>query len=101
MAAVCIAAAAAIYTLGRGAAGQFADLMRGSLSIRAEQSVGENVIWPALMNAGSRSLLIILPTLGATFLAALAAPLAIGGWNFSTDALMPQFSRLNPANGLG
>ncbi len=101
MAAVCIAAATAIYTLGRGAAGQFAELMRGSLSLSAAEAVGENVIWPALMNAGAQSLLIILPILGATFFAALAAPLAIGGWNFSTDALLPQFSRLNPANGLG
>jgi len=101
MAAVCIAAATAVYTLGRGAAGQFADLMRAGLSLHPSQAVGENVIWPALMSAGSHALLIILPILGATFIAALAAPLAIGGWNFTTDALMPQFSRLNPANGLG
>ena len=33
MAAVCIAAAAAIYTLGGGAAGKFADLMRGLLTL--------------------------------------------------------------------
>jgi flagellar biosynthetic protein FlhB len=101
MAAVCIAAAAAIYTLGRGAAGRFADLMRGSLSLRPEQVMGEDVIWPALMDAGLRSLIIILPILGATFVAALAAPLAIGGWNFSGQALMPKFSKLNPATGLG
>jgi hypothetical protein len=30
IAAVCVSAAAALYTLGRGAAGQFAELMRGS-----------------------------------------------------------------------
>jgi flagellar biosynthetic protein FlhB len=101
MAAVCIAAATAIYTLGRGAAGKFADFMRGALSLRPEQSVGDDVIWPALMNAGSQALINILPILGATFIAALAAPLAIGGWNFSAEALMPQFSRLNPASGLG
>jgi len=101
MAAVCIAAATAIYTLGRGAAGQFADFMRGALSLRPEQSMGENVIWPALMSAGSQALINILPILGATFVAALAAPLAIGGWNFSAEALVPQFSKLNPANGLG
>jgi flagellar biosynthetic protein FlhB len=101
MAAVCIAAAAAIYTLGRGAAGKFADLMRGGLSLRPEQAVGDDVIWPALMHAGSQALIDVLPILGATFVAALAAPLAIGGWNFSAEALMPQFSRLNPASGLG
>ncbi len=101
MAAVCIAAAVAIYTLGKGAAGRFAELMRGALSLRPEVAVGENVIWPALMDAGAHSLIIILPILGATFVAALAAPLAIGGWNVSTQALMPQFSRLNPLKGLG
>ena len=101
LAAVCIAAAAAIYTLGDAAAGKFAELMRRSLTISAEQAVGEGVIWPALMDSGLRALLIILPILGATFIAALAAPLAIGGWNFSGEALMPKFSKLNPAAGLG
>jgi flagellar biosynthetic protein FlhB len=101
MAAVCIAAATAIYTLGRGAAGKFADLMRGGLSLRPEQAVGDDVIWPALMHTGSQALIFVLPILGATFVAALAAPLAIGGWNFSAEAMIPQFSRLNPASGLG
>jgi len=101
MAAVCVAAAAAIYTLGDAAAGKFAELMRGSLTLSPQQAVGEGVIWPVLMNAGLRALLIILPILGATFIAALAAPLAIGGWNISGQALMPQFSKLSPAKGLG
>jgi flagellar biosynthetic protein FlhB len=101
MAAVCIAAATAVYTLGRGAASRLAEMMRSALAIDPATAVGENVIWPALMTSASQALLIILPILGATFVAALAAPLAIGGWNFSTKALMPQFSRLNPASGLG
>jgi len=101
MAAVCIAAATAIYTLGDAAAGKFAELMRGSLTLSAQQAVGEGVIWPTLMDAGLRALIIILPILGATFIAALAAPLAIGGWNFSAQALSPKFSKLNPAAGLG
>jgi flagellar biosynthesis protein FlhB len=101
MAAVCIAAAAAIYTLGDAAAGKFAELMRKSLTLSPQQAVNEGVIWPTLMDSGMRALLIILPILGATFIAALAAPLAIGGWNFSGQALMPQFSKLNPATGLG
>jgi flagellar biosynthetic protein FlhB len=58
-------------------------------------------LWPRLMDAGGRSVWIILPILGATFFAALAAPLAIGGWNFSGKALAPQFSRINPISGFG
>src|SRR3954470_21350018 len=101
MAAVCIAAATAIYTLGRGAAAQFAELMRGALSLSPAEAVSEGVIWPALMDSGLKAVLIILPILGATFVAALAGPVAIGGWNLSGQALIPQFSRLNPASGLG
>lgn len=100
MATVCIAAAVAIYSLGATAAGKFAELMRGALTLHPEIATGENVIWPALMNAGSQALWIILPMLAATFFAALAAPLLIGGWNFSSQALMPQFGRLNPGAGL-
>src|SRR5690349_12052921 len=100
MAAVCIAAAVAIYTLGHMASGQFQDFMRDSLRISPAVATDTNALWPQLMNAGARSLWIILPILGATFVAALAAPLAIGGWNFSGQAMMPQFSRMNPAAGL-
>jgi flagellar biosynthesis protein FlhB len=101
MAAVCIAAAVAIYTLGRMAAGGFADLMRATLSLSPATAMSEDAIWPALTTAGARALWIIMPILGATFFAALAAPIAIGGWNFSGSALMPQFNRLNPVSGLG
>jgi flagellar biosynthetic protein FlhB len=100
-AAVCIAAAAAIYTLGHMVSGQFADLMRSGLSIGPETALSTDRIWPQLMNTGARTLWIILPILGATFVAALAAPLAIGGWNLSGQALMPQFSRMNPVSGIG
>jgi flagellar biosynthetic protein FlhB len=100
-AAVCIAAAAAIYSLGRIAAGQFAELMRDSLEISPDTAMAAESLWPAIRDTGARAVLIVLPVLGATFIAALVAPIAIGGWNFSTEALMPKFSRLNPASGLG
>jgi flagellar biosynthesis protein FlhB len=100
-AAVCIAAAAAIYSMGRMTAGSFADFMRDSLSLRPETVMAEDAIWSSLMTSGARALWIVLPILGATFCAALAAPIAIGGWNFSGTALMPQFSRLNPVSGMG
>jgi flagellar biosynthesis protein FlhB len=100
-AAVCIAAAAAVYSLGRVAAGQFADLMHDALSIAPERALAVDAMWISLRETGARALIIILPILGATFVAALVAPIAIGGWNFSTDALMPQFARLNPGSGLG
>lgn len=41
------------------------------------------------------------PVLGATLVAALFAPALLGGWNFSGEALKPDFSRINPLKGLG
>src|SRR4051812_29495385 len=69
-AAVCIAAAVAIYSLGRMAAGQFAELMHDSLSLRPAAVMSADAIWPALTAAGARALWIVLPILGATFFAA-------------------------------
>jgi flagellar biosynthetic protein FlhB len=43
----------------------------------------------------------LLPILAMLALAALLAPLALGGWQLSTKALEPKFSRLNPIEGLG
>ena len=94
IAAVCIAGSAAIYLLGRIAVGQFADLMHDSLSLSPAAAMSEGMIWPTLSATGARALWILLPLLGATLVAALAAPIAIGGWNFSGQALVPQFSRL-------
>ena len=42
----------------------------------------------------------LLPLFGLLLLAALFAPIGLGGWNFSTKALMPKGSRLNPLSGL-
>jgi flagellar biosynthesis protein FlhB len=52
-------------------------------------------------NASKEGLLTILPVLAMTALAALAAPMALGGWLLTTKPLAPKFDRLNPISGLG
>jgi flagellar biosynthetic protein FlhB len=42
----------------------------------------------------------LLPWLATMLVAALAAPLLIGGWNFAPGAIAPRFGRLNPLTGL-
>ncbi|SEJ94061.1 flagellar biosynthetic protein FlhB [Paraburkholderia diazotrophica] len=44
---------------------------------------------------------VLLPMLVLTGLAALLAPMALGGWLLSTKSLSPNFERLNPVTGLG
>ncbi|WP_130619364.1 flagellar biosynthesis protein FlhB [Dyella amyloliquefaciens] len=47
------------------------------------------------------ALSLFAPVALATVLAALAAPVLLGGLNFSAEALQPKFERLNPLEGLG
>jgi len=44
---------------------------------------------------------LFAPVAMATMLATLAAPLLLGGLNFSAQALQPKFDRLDPIKGLG
>ncbi len=41
------------------------------------------------------------PFLAIMMLLALFAPIGLGGWNFSTKALVPKWERLNPVKGVG
>ncbi len=54
-----------------------------------------------LAEFGAQMLLVLLPLVGALALAALAASLLSGGWNFTLKPLTPDFSKINPLSGLG
>lgn len=46
------------------------------------------------------SIYMMLPFLFLMVLIAIASPMLLGGWNFSTQALAPKISKLNPISGL-
>jgi flagellar biosynthetic protein FlhB len=46
------------------------------------------------------ALVISAPLLVVTVVAAVVAPLAIGGWSFAPSAILPKFSRINPLSGI-
>jgi flagellar biosynthetic protein FlhB len=54
----------------------------------------------SLVNGLVLGLQLLLPVAAATIGAAVLGTVALGGWAFSTQALTPDFSRLNPATGL-
>jgi flagellar biosynthetic protein FlhB len=45
--------------------------------------------------------LILMPIFGTLIALVLAAAIALGGWNFSPHALVPDFTRMSPLAGLG
>jgi flagellar biosynthesis protein FlhB len=99
-AAVTLVGGAALYLLGGQITGQMAEMMRRSLSVSRAAATDSSYLMSALGTAAAEGLWLSAPVLLAITLAAIIAPLALGGWSFSGQALMPQFSRMNPLEGV-
>jgi len=99
-AAVTLAGGFGLYNLGQLLGGGMLRMMHSSFEIRAAQAMDSNYMLASLGNAALQAVLAAAPLLGLLLAAAVLAPLAIGGWNFSTDALVPQWGRLDPVAGM-
>ncbi len=97
---VLLAGATGIYALGGGMGERLSALMSGSLSFGHKQAFDAHAPLQALHDAIMAALGLLAPFLLLTFIAALVAPLLIGGWSFSMKAAAPKFSKLNPLKGM-
>ncbi|MBV9914658.1 MAG: flagellar biosynthesis protein FlhB [Sinobacteraceae bacterium] len=98
-AAVILAVGAGLHFLGGYMGGQLHGLMRASLTLSREQATDESLALATLAEELLHALIACAPLLGLTLLAALSAPMLLGGWNLSFTALAPNLGRLNPAEG--
>lgn len=99
-AAVTMSAATALYMMGDQIAGKLYVLMQRCFTITREEALDPSQMVPALASAAIDGLMLCAPVLGIICLAAVLAPLALGGFVFSSESLMPQFNRLNPLEGI-
>jgi flagellar biosynthetic protein FlhB len=99
-AAVTLFSCGAIAIFAQSMAAGFAELMRASLSLRFTPGMGTQVMMPALGDAALAGFMTVMPVLAAGFVAAILAPMMLSGWNFSTEALVPKFSRMDPLAGM-
>ena len=99
-AAVVLMGGAALHFLGGHMGAQLHGMMQQGLSLSREQALDTTFMLSALASASAQALWVVIPALGLLFTAALLAPLALGGWSFSSEALSPKFERLNPLEGV-
>jgi flagellar biosynthetic protein FlhB len=99
--AVLMTAGAGLWATGGNLAGHLSTMLASSLSLTREQIYNPTVLIERITNDIGGVLLACLPLALAIMLVALAAPLAIGGFNFTSKAFMPNFGKLNPISGLG
>ncbi len=100
-AAVLLLAGGGLRMFGASIGEALAQMMHSGLQLSTAQEFDPKL---ALATAGSElmhALLACAPLFGLTVLAALAAPMALGGWNFSVQSLAPDFTRLDPIAGFG
>lgn len=75
-------------------------LMRIGLAYGPDQATGSAAMGAAATAAGLEALKLLAPLFVVAMLATLLAPALIGGFAFSTEALVPKPERLNPVEGL-
>src|SRR5215471_1838989 len=95
-AAVILSVGGGLQLLGGYMGSRLNGLMTSSLMLTREQSVDDSLMLPTMMAEATHALLACAPILGLTLVAALLAPLLLGGWNLSFEALVPDLTRLNP-----
>ncbi|MFI4913932.1 MAG: flagellar biosynthesis protein FlhB [Steroidobacterales bacterium] len=100
-AAVVLAGGVGLRTLGALTGEKLLSMMRAGLSFTPAQALDGGYMLPQLESSIWQGLLAVAPVLGVLLAAAVLAPLSIGGWTFSTEALVPDWTRLNPVTGLG
>jgi len=100
-AAVLLVTAGGLHFLGGSIGAALFDIMKSALSISPSEAVDPGLALSAASAEMLRGLVACAPVLGLTLVAALVAPLALGGWNLSFGALAPDFTRLDPIAGFG
>lgn len=76
-------------------------MMRGAFTFNHASVVDPNRMLIGAGSAGREGLLAVMPVLALTAAAALAAPMALGGWLLSTKVLEFKPERLSPMAGIG
>ncbi|HWU69353.1 MAG TPA: flagellar biosynthesis protein FlhB [Stenotrophobium sp.] len=98
---VMVAGAGLLMSSGPGIMRAAQSLMRRALTIDPALLSQPRMLPDILGTTLGAALALLLPLFIGLTVIALAAPMLVGGWNFSARAMIPDFSRLNPLAGLG
>lgn len=100
-AAVVLTGGTGLVTLGSAIGGHLVGIMREGLTLTKPEAFDTGRMMMRFGHTALQAGMAIAPLLGLLVLAAITAPLAIGGWTFSAGALGPNFSHLDVVAGLG
>lgn len=97
---VLMAGGAVLWFMGPDLTQHMVKLLRSGLTFKQEVAFNSALLTPRLAELAVDMLLLFSPLLLVVLLAAAFSPLLLNGWAFSSTALQPKFSRLNPISGI-
>jgi flagellar biosynthetic protein FlhB len=95
-----IGGSAALVASGGALAARLSQMVRSGLSIDPQSLLDSSTMLSSLGSACMSALAVLLPIFGTVIGLVLLASVAMGGWNFSMEALVPDFTRLSPLAGV-
>jgi flagellar biosynthesis protein FlhB len=97
---VMAAAVGGFWGLGSWLAQRAGGIVRHGLSFGREAAFDTDVMARSFAALSWDALLLAAPLFLLTIVAAMATPVALGGWQFAPKGLSPKFSRMNPLQGV-
>ncbi len=98
--AMLLIAALTLSSLGAGMVESLGDIVRLGLDVDRKVIFNPWGGIETLIEALTQAFFLLAPFLTIMVVAAIAAPLALGGWAFSTQAMAFKLEKLNPVSGL-
>ena len=95
-----IGGSAALVASGGALTVRMSQMVRSGLSIDPQSLFDPSSMQGSLSSACTSALAVLLPIFGTVIGLVLLASVAMGGWNFSAEALVPDFTRLSPLAGV-
>ena len=95
-----IGGSAALVASGGALTVRMSQMVRSGLSIDPQSLFDPSAMQGSLSSACTSALAVLLPIFGTVIGLVLLASVAMGGWNFSAEALVPDFTRLSPLAGV-
>ncbi|MBL1140491.1 MAG: flagellar biosynthesis protein FlhB [Proteobacteria bacterium] len=97
---ILMASALIFVFMGQQLAASLQSLMKINFIIERENIFDDLFLFNTIVDSGSNILIDFAPFLGLLFLVAFFAPMMVGGWLFSPQALSLKLDKLNPISGI-
>jgi len=101
MAAIMISASVVVIFMGGSMISSLGEVVRNGLTLDRAQMFDTSVLSVQVGTLMSDALWAIVPVLLVTLVVSLLTPSLMGGWIFSTKAVMPKLSRMSLVKGFG